>query len=63
MHSYTIPQWDKIKGNENVSFMTVWFDLSPVQAARQSVLLAAGQKVLCTQIPVITLLIIFAVTA
>jgi hypothetical protein len=42
--------------------MTVWFDLSLVQANDQSVLLAAGQKVLCAQILVITLLIIFTVT-
>jgi hypothetical protein len=50
---------ESFQGNENVSFMTVWFDLSPVQATKQGVLLAAGKKVLCIQITVVTLLIIF----
>jgi hypothetical protein len=41
--------------NENVSFMTVWFDLLLVQANKQSVLLSAGGKVLCTLVPAVNL--------
>jgi len=42
--------------------MRVWFHLFPVQANKQSDLLAACMKVLCTQTPVVNLLIIFTVT-
>ena len=42
--------------------MTVWFDLFLVHANKQSVLLAAEQKVHGIQITVITLFIIFTVT-
>jgi len=48
--------------NEKVSFITDGFDMFPAQANKQSVLLAAGRKVLRSQIPVVNLWIIFAAT-
>jgi len=43
--------------------MTVWFDFFfLVQANKQSVLLAPRRKVLCTQMPVVILLITFKFT-
>jgi hypothetical protein len=52
----------EVPRNESVSFMRFWFDLFPVQANKQSDLLAVCMKVLCIQTPVVNLLITFTVT-
>ena len=52
----------KVPRRTKCYFYDNFFDLFPAQANKQSALLATGRKLLCTQMPVGTLLIILTMT-